>query len=54
MPKVKKKVVDKHEKCIDTVLTGKAFLLQCDKPNIRINSILDSRSQELAASNSRV
>ena len=52
--KGKKGVLDKHEKCqyhIDAVLTGKAFLLQCDKPNIRIDSILDSRSQELAASN---
>ena len=47
-------MLDKHEKCqyhIDAVLTGKAFLLQCDKPNIRIDSILDSRLQELAASN---
>ena len=35
----------------DAVLTGKSFLLQCDMPNIRIDSILDSRLQDLAASN---
>ena len=52
--KGKNGVLDKHEKCqyhIDAVLTGKAFLLQCDKPSIRIDSVLDSMSQELAASN---
>lgn len=47
-------VLDKHEKHqyhVDTILTGKEFLLQYEKPNLRLDSIFDACSEQLAASN---